>query len=229
MMATSLIAGVLLAILGPLGTSRMPASGRFIYWVGLCLAGGFGAGTVEILLERFKRDFNFWQEVLGQSLGAALCVCTFMFILYPPYNLQNLVITIFYIWLISVILCFVGALFHNYRAEKGSGESPTRPPLLDRLPPPLRHAEIYAISSEDHYVRVHSSAGDDMILMRLSDAVKEAAPLAGVQTHRSWWVAEKGVDSVSKKSGKIDLKLKNGLTVPVSRSGRTQVSNAGWI
>lgn len=229
MMATSLIAGTILAILGPLGTSRMPLSGRLIYWVGLCLAGGFGAGMVDLVAERLNRTLNFWQGVLSQSAGATLCVSAFMFLLYPPYNWQNVVMTILYVWLISIILCFVGALVHKRRAEAQIQERAGRPPLLERLPPKLRGAEIYAISAEDHYVRVHSSAGDEMILMRLSDAVKEAAPLLGVQTHRSWWVAEKGIEAVKKANGKIELVLKNGLTAPVSRSGRAQVSEAGWI
>ena len=50
-------------------------------------------------------------------------------------------------------------------------------------------AELYAIESEDHYLRVHTSAGQELILMRLADAVRELAGVEGLQTHRSWWVA----------------------------------------
>ncbi|WP_416878529.1 LytTR family DNA-binding domain-containing protein [Litorimonas sp.] len=229
MIITSAIAGVILSILGPFGTIHMPFTGRFLYWVGLCVAGGFGAGAVELISHKFGRNIKIWQEAIGQSIGATLCVAALIFILFPPNNWQNIVLTFFYVWLISIILCSIGLLLGKQRSESRLETQATRPPLLDRLPPKLRHAEIYAISAEDHYVRVHSSAGDEMILMRLSDAVREAAALSGVQTHRSWWVAEKGVESINKTGGKIDLVLKNGLSAPVSRSGQKQVRDAGWI
>lgn len=229
MIMTPVIAGIVLSVLGPFGTIQLPFTERLTYWVGLCIAGGFGAGFVEFIFERTQKKWAMWQEALGQSVGATVCVTTVMFILFPPNSLPNILITLFYVWVISIVLCFVGALLHNRRNETAALSLDQRPPLLDRLPPKLRHAEIYAISAEDHYVRVHSSAGDEMILMRLSDAVREAAPLAGLQTHRSWWVAEKGVEAVEKKNGKISLALKNGLTAPVSRSGQSQVREAGWV
>ena len=37
----------------------------------------------------------------------------------------------------------------------------------------LRGAEIFAVEAEDHYLRLHTSRGSDLILMRLSDAVAE--------------------------------------------------------
>ena len=65
--------------------------------------------------------------------------------------------------------------------------------------------------------------------MRLSDAIKEVAPLAGLKTHRSWWVAEQGVDAVKRKEGKTIILLKNDSRVPVSRSGQKTVKDAGWL
>jgi len=32
---------------------------------------------------------------------------------------------------------------------------------------------IYAVSAEDHYLRVHTSLGETMVLMRLADAVRQ--------------------------------------------------------
>jgi len=40
--------------------------------------------------------------------------------------------------------------------------------FMDRLPMKMRAAELYAIQAEDHYLRVHTSAGQEMILMRLA-------------------------------------------------------------
>ena len=51
-----------------------------------------------------------------------------------------------------------------------------------RLPDGFRSADLWALEAEDHYLRVHSSAGTTLILMRLSDAVAALARLEGAQT-----------------------------------------------
>ena len=93
----------------------------------------------------------------------------------------------------------------------------------------LRAAELYAIQSEDHYLRIHTSAGQEMILMRLADAVRELAGVEGLQTHRSWWVAKQGLADVVKGDGRLTLKLKSGAEAPVSRTFAKTVKDAGWL
>ena len=39
---------------------------------------------------------------------------------------------------------------------------------MSRLPLPYRNGELYAISSEDHYLRMHTSAGEHLVLDRLA-------------------------------------------------------------
>ena len=68
----------------------------------------------------------------------------------------------------------------------------------------------------------------DLVLMRLGDAVKECAPLPGLRTHRSWWVAEAGVNSVKKIDGKTTIELHSGQMVPISRANAPSVREAGW-
>jgi len=82
-----------------------------------------------------------------------------------------------------------------------------------------------------HYYLRHGRAldGEELILMRLSDAIKETAPLKGLQTHRSWWVAEAGIKSVKKQDGKLSITLKNDATAPVSRNKAKIVREAGWV
>ena len=107
-------------------------------------------------------------------------------------------------------------------------------PLLDqgfreRLPFRLRDAEIYALSSEDHYLRVHTSAGSELILMRLSDAANLLDGLNGARVHRSWWVARSAITDVQKDGAKITLWLKGDLTVPVSRQQVASLKALGWF
>ena len=67
-----------------------------------------------------------------------------------------------------------------------------------------------------------------MVLMRLTDAIKEASPQIGLSPHRSWWVAENGVETVKRSNGKTEIVLKSGHQVPVSRNGSKTLRDAGW-
>lgn len=111
----------------------------------------------------------------------------------------------------------------------GAVPASTQPLFADRLPAKFRGAEIHAVSAEDHYLRVHTSAGETMILMRLADAIRELASLDGLQTHRSWWVARQGLADISKGDGRVTLKLKSGAEAPVSRTNLKIVKDAGWL
>ena len=62
--------------------------------------------------------------------------------------------------------------------------APAPPRFLERLPAKLRGAEIWAVQSEDHYLRLHTSLGQELILMRLSDAVAELEGVEGVGVNR---------------------------------------------
>lgn len=232
MLLTSLIAGIVLSILAPFSTGRLTLLGRLTYWVGLCMAGGIGAAAFEAVMARIKRDgwlFSGapWPNALWQSVGASLAVFIFSIFIHRPNGFIDYAMSLFYIWVIAMVICSFGALLNSRRMLVP--ESEARPALYNRLKPALRSAEIYALSAEDHYVRVITSAGDDLILMRLSDAVKEVATLNGLAPHRSWWVAEKGVETVKRSDGKALIRLKSGQDVPVSRNGSKALRDAGWL
>ena len=99
--------------------------------------------------------------------------------------------------------------------------------FLERMPVKYRTAELWAISSEDHYLRVHTSLGSDLILMRLSDAERELESVDGLRVHRSWWVSRSGIKSARREGAKVLLQLKSGEDVPVSRSYQGAVKDAG--
>ncbi|MDB5719771.1 MAG: hypothetical protein JWP15_389, partial [Alphaproteobacteria bacterium] len=107
--------------------------------------------------------------------------------------------------------------------------APAGPRLLDRLPARLRGAELHALQAEDHYLRVHTSAGSDLILLRMADALGELDGVAGARTHRSWWVARSAIDSVRRGNGRAELTLKGDIVAPVSRSYLPALQQAGWF
>ena len=229
-LSTALVAGLALSIMAPYGTHQFSLIYRVMFWVGLCMAGGLGTMTSQAIIDKAGLELKSWQRVFLHSLGATIFVwvCFLGLNLYLGYapTAEFYYLTPFYIWVIGVIICGFGELLHRRDASAHSGAA--RPAIFERLKPALRKADIYALSAEDHYVRIHTSAGDDLVLMRLSDAVKETHPLQGLIPHRSWWVAEAGVHECRNSNSKLTITLKNDVCVPVSRANNKRVRAAGW-
>lgn len=106
-------------------------------------------------------------------------------------------------------------------ADETADEWPAEQPgFMTKLPHRFHGATLWAISAEDHYVRVHTSKGSELLLMRFADAMNETGDLQGAHVHRSWWVALAGVSAVERKAEGGTITLKNGEMAPVSRKKR---------
>jgi DNA-binding LytR/AlgR family response regulator len=101
--------------------------------------------------------------------------------------------------------------------------------FLERLPLKLRGGEVWAVEAEDHYLRLHTSKGQDLILMRLADAISELEGIEGAQVHRSWWVARDAIADAKRGDGRATLTLKDGAEAPVSRTYARLLRERGWI
>ena len=108
------------------------------------------------------------------------------------------------------------------------GTEPVVPDFFRRVPPALGR-DLLALEMEDHYLRIHTALGSDLILLRLRDALAELEPSHGRQVHRSWWVAEGAIASAERDARRPVLVLRNGLRVPISKTYRDQVKQAGWL
>ena len=51
----------------------------------------------------------------------------------------------------------------------------------------------------------------------------------GLQVHRSYWVARKAVTDFQKNGNALEILLKNGEIVPVSRSFKVKLKEVGWL
>lgn len=96
------------------------------------------------------------------------------------------------------------------------GESAGLPPLVRRLPFAVR-GPVICLQMEDHYVRVHTTRGSALVLMRLSDAVAELEPAAGLRVHRSWWIAIDALQGIDRSPRSVRAHLSNGIVAPVSQ------------
>lgn len=140
---------------------------------------------------------------------------------------QVLVITAF----VALALWLARARWGEDRArEPAAPERPTtaegKPVLAQRLPP--GHGAIFALSMEDHYVRVHAQGGQTLLLMRMADAVAQVEGLDGAQVHRSWWVARSAVEGFDRQGRRLRLRLTGGLAAPVARDRVKALIADGW-
>ena len=102
------------------------------------------------------------------------------------------------------------------------------PPILSRLPAAKRGA-LVRLSMQDHYVEIVTEAGAEMALLRLSDAIAEAAPEPGLQVHRSHWVARSALRGHRRDRARLWLRLSDGTEIPVARARVAALETAGWL
>ena len=128
---------------------------------------------------------------------------------------------------IAAIAVIISVMLHLLY-DQPTPPAPQRCLLLDRLPLDKRGA-LVALSVEDHYVRVRTTKGEDVLLMRLSDAIRETGGLRGLQVHRSHWVALDHVTAARRKGDGAVLTLRTGPDIPVSRANLPAIKEAGLL
>jgi hypothetical protein len=106
--------------------------------------------------------------------------------------------------------------------------SPLPSPFLHRIPARLGPDLLY-LSAEDHYLRVTTTVGSELLLFRFSDAIAELGPALGRQVHRSYWVARSAVAEVKRDAGRVSLRLKDGSHIPVSKTYLASLRDGGWL
>ncbi|HEV7229605.1 LytTR family DNA-binding domain-containing protein [Brevundimonas sp.] len=232
------VAGVVLAVMGAFETTDAPLMQRLGYWVFVMLSGGLwghlASRIVDRVVDMYERP---WLTIalLTALITGPMCVYVwaatgliFEGEVYPLRVLPQLLVPVLTITAtISTLNVFLGrgrVVQTHQRAEPQA--APAR--FLDRLPPKLCGARLIAVQAEDHYLRLHTDRGSDLILMRLTDALAELEGLEGAQTHRSWWVAKDAVRDVDRGDGRASLTLDGGLTAPVSRRHARALRAAGW-
>ncbi len=235
--AIGAVAGVFLGLIGPFGMSEAPIGLRVGYWVAAILGGtviGTGLSTAVSLLvdPQGRRPYLLaLLTALVMTVPAAGFIYVLTGLAFPHQRLFGAFAGFLGpVFLVCLGMTGLNALAHRTPVETHAAPAGAPPPrFLERLPLKLRGAEIYAVQAEDHYLRLHTSRGSDLILMRLSDAIAELEGLEGAQTHRSWWVAKAAVKDAKRGDGRATLILPGGVAAPVSRSYLPTLREHGWF
>lgn len=229
--ALAVLAGTLLALLGPFGTYLNGDPVRLLgYWIGATLLGLLLYGwAYRIVAARFTIGaWRGWLALLGATLAAsipeALATRTAAFQLWPDLAHRDLPLALWFAQTASIGLVAIGAhaLLRRPARRAAAAPAPIASPV-DRL-----GRDVLALQMEDHYVRVHRATGSELILMPMSRAIA-AMQGEGLRTHRSWWVARHAVTAVEGNSRSMRVQLSNGVIAPVARSAVTHLKAAGWI
>ena len=223
----------LLAILGPFDTGdRLTLGPRFAYWLVMAactFSAGFlvNTGGWPLLPTRWPAQVRV--VVLGLATGivitpiiTALNLVSFGF--WPSASQWPALLAQF-----AAIALITTVIFQAVSDQiQPEGTTHTPPALLSRLPLDKR-GSLISLSSEDHYTRVRTTLGEELLLIRLADAIAEATPTAGLRVHRSHWVATAQVTSATRKGDGAMLTMAKGDDIPVSRSHMTAIRDAGLL
>ncbi len=239
------IAALFLTIIGALGTGSAPLLPRLAYWLVIMETGAaLGSGTAFAVQSWGRLRRHRFAEGALVSLAIAVpqtIVVTAATLLVFDNGRPDGAATVIMFLVVLMVSAIMTAISYATNpspvivmmsavadAVPASGVV-AAPRLLTRLPLRLRYARLLALEAEDHYLRVHTDAGSELILLRLSDAVDETDGLDGGRCHRGWWVARAAIAATDRSDGRAELTLATGITVPVSRSYLPALRAAGWF
>ncbi|MBU2993873.1 LytTR family DNA-binding domain-containing protein [Octadecabacter sp. 1_MG-2023] len=231
--ASLLGAAIILTVMGPFNTDEaMRHLPRFAYWgtiVVLCYSVGyFGTLTADRLAgprSGLLPRLLIATPLTGVGVFAVVYILNGLAVEYWATG-RDLVIIAANVVVISSIITTI--FFVANSSAKQDAVQPAPPPILDRIPFDKR-GPLVALSVEDHYVRVRTTKGEDMVLMRLCDAIKEVGDTVGLQVHRSHWIALPQVTAANRKGDGAVLTLTDGPDVPVSRANVGKLKEAGLL
>tara|TARA_R110001606_G_scaffold3007_3_gene13066 strand:+ start:569 stop:1309 length:741 start_codon:yes stop_codon:yes gene_type:complete len=208
---------------------------RFVMWLVTMSVGGVSA--IWIIPAVFERRLAQQSVIVRVALSAGLIalpvtasLIAFFLLLGAHVSPGALPMQYLYVYAVCVVMVSGGVVVSRAQAApllEAAEAQDVVARFMQRLPVKYRTAELWAVSSEDHYLRVHTSLGEELILMRLADAMRDLGGTDGLQTHRSWWVAKAGVADARREGGKLYLVLKSGKAASVSRTHASAVKQAG--
>jgi len=234
------VVGLLIGYVGPFGSRHeLPLVPRMAYWLALIALtyglGVFTAALMRIAIAPFRLDLVWRVLILGLVASVPILAVVIginaLFLGVPvPMGIELLGN-----WISTLVIALGVVVLHMLvrRAPERvnvdqSADRPGAPPLMARLPVDLR-GPLVRLSMQDHYVEVETAKGKALVLLRLSDAIRETEGTRGLQVHRSHWVALDRIVAVRRQDGKVLVETASGTVLPVSRTYLPDLKAAGLL
>lgn len=230
--------GAMMGVFGPYGTGEAAALRRYGYWLAAIAGGGMIGIAVDWALRRTV--VSLASRILLTSVVMTPPVMLLVELLNAtvmrhPVDQRALGELAWRVFVVSLLVMTVRALVWRRPAVVVETRTVIAPPLPEaeavfrrRLPARLRSAQLIAVEAHDHYLKVHTDAGCEMITARFADALTELTDAYGFRTHRSWWVAGDKISAVRWSRGTGTAQLAGGIVAPVSRAQAPALREAGW-
>lgn len=211
-------------VLGPFQSYAMPVGQRALFWA-LSLMAGWVCVIGMLTLVLRHPAFDEWHGGFRVALAVLIATIPTTFLVsqiethvgFPDQPAPFWAL----IWHVLAVCALIGGLVYLRVAARLGLQDIQKPqtpaPFLKRLSYELG-GQILSLSMQDHYVEVTTAKGTELILIRLQDAVNEMGAIAGMQIHRSHWVALSGMRQLKRQNGKLLIELVDGRTLPVSRT-----------
>jgi DNA-binding LytR/AlgR family response regulator len=229
--------GLFLGAIGPFGSYfNGPFWQRALFqvacfWMGVLL---FGSG-IRLILRLRPPAAAAWAAVVVMVLVLMAPLAAAIGVLARalwPFEVARLTLADWYfeglVTALPVGLALAYLHMRRLRRRRLQGEAGVAAPSTQGLLG-ARPAEVLCLQMEDHYVRVHTAGGSRLVLATLGQAIAALEGAAGLQAHRSWWVANAAVVRAEHHGRNLRLVLSNGVVAPVARSAVPAVRAAGWL
>ena len=233
--------GGVMGVAGPFGTQDTVAVvPRIIYWIWVV----YSTYAIGLFFVTFLRPMlevlPTWLRglLMGCVNGAAIStyIVSLNLVIFGEDFLEGNPLGFFMrVFLIALFVTLAVSMAIDHlqdRRDEGAikvaAKSLGMPPLMERLPLEKR-GTLMALSVEDHYVRIRTTVAETLVLMRLSDAIRETGELNGDQVHRSHWVNYDQVTAARREGDRAILTLADESEVPVSRSNLPKIKEAGLL
>ncbi|MEO1154866.1 MAG: LytTR family DNA-binding domain-containing protein [Pseudomonadota bacterium] len=189
-----------------MGLARIPSASALSPWVQVAVSGLIGAVLFTPLAGLMDWMFRISETTDDHPKTLTeLVVSEFTGLVGP--------VTVVWVGLNATRLVGVRSVKQQERTAPEVGQ----PAFWDRVPSAIGR-DLVALSAELHYVRVHTTKGEALVLFPFGQAVKQVEQSnAGLQIHRSHWVALAHVDEVRRIGQGGVCAMASGLELPVSR------------
>ncbi len=118
---------------------------------------------------------------------------------------------------------------HNTKKTDNNAQSiqPEPPRFMARLKKDIGPC-VWAVSEDDHFIKVYGEKGEDRILYRFSDAVHDLREFKGTRVDLDHWVLQEAIERIEPVDDTFEVVIKSGKRFSVSDSYRSVLLESQW-